>query len=534
MNICLLSVVILPLCIMGFECPDEISRVCTCYTTYTGSVRREERRHVDCSSRELRKVPYLDFREGSRLYEIRLQNNSITSLQARDFARKTHVRILDISGNPVGSSLRKSLLKKTVRGIKVLKVRDIGLDLQNMTSLNFVKDLHTLEELDLSGNLEFGVEMLPAIFVEQEIHSLKVLSLSLCRIRDINPHGFIGLNNLREMDLSQNYLSRVPRALNRLSLLRKLTLRENDITVIYHGDFTELNCLEELDLSKNLLGQIEAFRNGALFGLGNSLTRFHLHNTHLGFFPTRTLSELKELKHLDISHNTMRLLTNVSFSGRYSLTFLDISGNPWILDNQMFDGVKDSLVTLRMSNAGMTSVPRIALEKLHKLRNLDLSNNELGSLDNDSIYGISARRLSFRGNKISYISADTFSHYKRPLDIDLSQNTLGSLGFVFESEKCTFYNLNISYNGFLCDCQIEQLVNSRRVFDLFANCILKTGQKVAISNESMIYNLEKHCGKSSRTFCLWWAPKSGTSLFGTNPVLTLFLLLCVFYLLTSS
>lgn len=530
MNICLLSVVILPLCIMGFECPDEIRRACTCYTTFTGTVRREERRHVDCSSRELRKVPYLNFREGSRLYEILLQNNSITSLQTGDFAHKIHVRILDISGNPVGSSLQKSLLKKSISGLKVLRAKDIGLDLQNMTSLNFVKDMHTLEELDLSGNMEYGVEMLPAIFVEQEIHSLKILSLSLCRIRDINPHGFIGLNNLREMDLSQNYLSRVPRALNRLGLLRTLTLRENDITVIYHGDFSDLNCLEELDLSKNLLGQIEAFRNGALFGLGNSLSRFHLHNTHLGFFPTRTLSGLKELKHLDISHNSMSLLTNISFAGSYSLTFLDISGNHWIIDDQMFDGVKDSLVNLRMSNIGITSVPRIPLAKLHKLRNLDLSNNELGSLDNESINGVSARRLSFRGNKISYISADAFSHYKRPLDIDLSQNVLDSLRFVFESEKCTFYRLNITYNGFLCDCQTEKLVNSRRAFDLYGNCILKSGQKVALSNGSMVHNLEKHCGTSPRTFCLWWAPKSRTSFAALSPVLTLLMLSHVFYL----
>lgn len=523
MNICLPVLVVLPLCIMGFKCPDGLSRICSCYTTYSGTIRREERLHVDCSSRELKHVPYLDFREGTRLYELLLQNNSITTFSAEDFARKVYVRHLDISGNPFGMSLESFLLKNSVIGLKTLKVKDIGLDLQNMTSLHFLRDVHSLEELDLSENLEYGVNMLQAIFVENEVHSLKILRLALCRIRDINPHAFIGLNNLREMDLSQNYLSRVPRAVNRLGLLRKLNLRENDITVVYYGDFSDLNCLEELDLSKNLLGQIEAFRNGALFGIGSSLTHLYLHNTHLGFIPTRTLSELKKLMHLDISHNTITLMSNISFSGKYRLKFLDISGNPLIIDNNMFNAVKDSLVTLRMRRLGLTSVPKIPIRELQKLRNLDLSYNEVHTINNDSITGISARRLSFRGNKIRYVSSDAFSHYKRPLDIDLSENVLDSLEFVFKSEKCTFYKLNITHNGFMCDCQIERVVNSKRIFDLDGNCILKTGQMVSLINGSMTQDLEKRCGKSPQTFCLWWAPKSNASTSCISFLLTVLL-----------
>lgn len=516
MIICFTVLVVLPLCIMGFKCPDDVSRVCSCYTTFSGSVIREEHLHVNCSSRELKHVPYLDFNEGSRLYELHLQNNSITTLSSNDFARKTHVRYVDISGNPLGMSLENLLLKKSVTGLKILKAKDIGLDLQNITSLHFLRNVHSLEELDLSGNMEYGVDMLQTIFVEHEIHSLKILSLSLCRIRDINPHAFIGLNNLREMDLSQNYLSRVPRAINRLGLLRKLSLRENDITVIYYGDFSDLNCLEELDLSKNLLGQIEAFRNGALFGIGNSLTHLYLHNTHLGFIPTRTLTELKKLRYLDISHNSITLMTNTSLSGKYHLSFLDISGNSLHVDDEMFTGVQDSLVELRMRGIGITSVPRVPIMKLRKLRTLDLSYNKLLTLNNDSIVGISARRLYFRGNKISYISPDAFSHYTRPIDVDLSKNVLDSLQFIFESEKCTFYKLNISSNGFLCDCQIAKAVNSKRVYDLKGNCILKSGQTVSFSNNSLVHLLEKQCGKSSQTFCLWWAPKSNCSVPGAG------------------
>lgn len=520
----LLIIAVFPSCIVGFVCPDDISRVCTCYTTFTGVIRREEQRHVDCSSRQLKQVPYMDFNKGTRLKELHLQNNSITSLYASDFARKVRVHYLDISSNPIGNSMDNSLLKKSVIGLKTLQAKEIGLDLQNVTSLQFLNDMHSLEELDLSRNMEYGVDMLQAIFVENDIHSLKKLSLSLCRIKAVNTHAFIGLNNLRELDLSQNYLSRVPRALNRLGLLRKLTLRENDITVIYHGDFSDLNCLQELDLSKNLLGQMEAFRNGAMFGIGNSLTHFYLHDSHMAFIPTRTLSELKRLTHLDISHNSMTLLTNMSFLGQYRLQFLDISGNNWNIYDDMFGGIKDTLVTLRMRRAGLTFIPRKALTTLTHLRILDLSHNELRYLNNDSITGISARRLFFRGNQIRYVSSDAFSHYIRPIDLDLSGNVLDSLSFMFESDKCSFYNLNITNNGFLCDCQIEQTVNSKRAYSLAGNCILNTGQAVPLTNETMTRDLERQCGKSSATFCLWWAPRSAASAAYFNHVLTVFAL----------
>jgi Leucine-rich repeat (LRR) protein len=404
--------------------------------------------------------------------------------------------------------MEKNFMHNSFIGLQILKASEISLDLQNESCLMFLKHLHSLEELDLSRNMEYGVEMLPAIFAENELHSLQRLSLSLCRIKDINPHAFIGLNNLREMDLSRNYLTRVPRALNRLALLRRLNLRENDITVIYHGDFNEINCLEELDLSKNLLGQMEAFRYGALFGIGNSLQTLILKDSHLSLIPTKAISELKKLNHLDISDNMIIFMNNESFKGAYKLTHLDISGNPWLIDNDMFDSVKDTLVTMRMRKMGLTFLPRIPLQRLNALRTLDVSNNDLMYINNETVSGITARRLSFQANRIRYVSADAFAHYRRPIDLDLSMNILDSLDFVFNSEKCTYYKLNISNNGFLCDCQIENLVNSKRIHSLVGNCILKTGELVSLSNESMTRDLERHCGTTEESFCLWWVPKS--------------------------
>ncbi|KAL4235579.1 volume-sensitive anion channel [Mactra antiquata] len=499
--------------VLAYMCPDKLRHTCTCYTTSGGIVRRIEYVHVDCSSKELKSVPDMGFHEGARIHELYLQNNSLTTLLSNGYTWNVRVTYLDISKNPISSSLETLMLKYFVSGLKVLIARDIGLDLQNFTSLAFLKGVHTLTELDLSGNMEYGVEKLPAIFVENDLKSLKILHLSLCRIKDINVHAFIGLNSLTEIDLSRNYLTRVPRALSRLPNLKKLNLSENDIRAIYHGDFTDLAGLEELDLSKNTFSKRDSFRNGALFGLENSLRQLFLHGTKMSVIPTRSLSELKRLTHLDISRNNMKSMQNSSFRGKYKLEFLDISDNSWFFKDDMFSNFKDSLLTLRMRNVDLPYLPRVPLAMLKRLRNLDASNNNIIYINNDTLAGISARRLSFRGNKVRFVTPDAFRHYKRPLDLDLSDNVLDSLNFIFESDKCTFYKLNITNNGFLCDCQIERTINSNIVHDLIGDCFLKEGLAVSLTNKSMVANIEKKCGKSEPTFCFWWLPKSTANVF---------------------
>lgn len=511
--------------VAAYQCPDSIQRTCNCYTTSSGIVRRTQYMHVDCSSRELKNVPRMGFYQGARIRELCLQNNSLTTLRSNDLNWKFHINYLDISQNPIASSLDTLLLKDFVIELNILIAQDIGLDLQNFTSLSFLKGVRTLNELDLSGNMEYGVEKLPAIFVENDLGSLKILHLSLCRIKDINVHAFIGLKALEEIDLSRNYLTRVPRALSRLPALKKLNMSENDIRTLYHGDFTDLAGLEVLDLSKNSFSKRDAFRNGALFGLENSLKRLFLHDTQISVIPTRALSELKKLTHLDLSHNQLNSMTNKSFQGKYKLQFLDISDNSWFVNDDMFANFKDSLLTLHMRNVDLPYLPRIPLASLKRLRLLDAANNNIIYMNNDTLAGISARRLSFRSNKVRFVTADAFKHYRRAVDLDLSDNVLDSLNFLFESEDCTYFKLNISNNGFLCDCQIERVINSEVVHTLIGDCIMKDGQTVSFTNRSMVRGLEKKCGKTNPIFCFWWLPKSAAGTLHTSCIYLISILL---------
>ena len=506
--------------VASFTCPDKVNIQCTCHQSGWA-----DHGTVDCSSRELYQTPIFDFNKRTSVKKLDLKNNSLIELDPKAFAKKVRIKEIDVSYNPIGPSLPRALFREII-GLKVLRLREVGLNLQSHNALLFIEDCITLEELDLSRNFEHGVRMLPPFFVDTNVHTLKILSLSHCRIESINAHAFIGLNNLRELDLSENFLKRVPRAMNRLALLRKLSLRGNDITVIHKADFIDLHCLEELDLSVNLLGQLIAFQKGSFLGLRNSLTRLYLRDVHLAFIPRDTLADLKRLKTLDLSFNNIQIMASDAFEGKYNLESLDISSNPWLIDENMFQSVQDSLLKLTFRRVGLTNIPTIPLSKLTKLRELDVAYNRITTLTNNSLGGIKARKLYFGGNRIRYINPSAFEHYLRPIILDVSNNVLDSLDFVFQSQLCTFYGLNISRNGFLCDCQIESLINSKRVETLHGDCMLKSGQLVSLANSSMRNRIEQTCGKTERTFCFWWIAKSSTaglSLLETVLVLTLFI-----------
>lgn len=502
-------------------CSPEVAQMCNCYTEYVGTAQIEERHYVDCSSRGLYQLPILNFRAETKLFKLSLANNTLITLSPLIFPERLNLQIIDISKNPIGNALLEDFFASHTTNLKSLIAQEIGLNLRR--SISFLRGLHSLEELDLSRNLEYAVQKLPELFYDTELHSLQTLSLSLCRISDIAENALQGLNNLRELDLSLNFLSSVPRAVRSLSLLKKLNLRENDITIIHRGDFGDLHCLEELDLSINLLGQLGAFSDGAFTGMENSLRFLSLRDCHVALIPTLALSELNKLKHLDISHNKISYMNNRSFTGKYQLETLDISANRWLIDDDMFDGVESSLQTLIMRSVGLSYFPAVPLSKLLHLRHLDLSNNLIKGIYNETISQITARKLYFSGNKISYISPYAFSYYSLPIVLDVSENILQSLDFVFKAPKCTFYYLNVSDNGFSCNCAIEKLVNSKRVKHLTGNCALSDGKIYPFSHVTS--QVERKCGKSSATFCFWWVPKNSCDFTVSSNVMYVFLVL---------
>ncbi|TYH82254.1 hypothetical protein ES332_D02G046700v1 [Gossypium tomentosum] len=171
------------------------------------------------------------------------------------------------------------------------------------------------------------------------------------------------LSNLEILDLSENYLNdSILLSLSELSSLWYLDLSDNKFERSSHlrdGTQLSLTNLEELDLSDNL------FRNNTISFLQglSSLKSLTLYGNDLqGSLDTKGLSNLTNLKKLDLSENQIESFQSIKDGGRIlELTHLE----ELYLDGNLFN----------------TSV-FASLNKLSNLKSLSIRGNELkGSID---------------------------------------------------------------------------------------------------------------------------------------------------------
>ncbi|XP_045102065.1 uncharacterized protein LOC123498727 isoform X2 [Portunus trituberculatus] len=157
--------------------------------------------------------------------------------------------------------------------------------------------------LDLRHN---NLKILPRdSFVYTGLVNLQKVWLNFCNLIKLEEGAFRMLNNVVELDLSNNYLQGVPSdALADLPGLRVLRMAHNGLTVLPASAFLPVPDLVQLDLSHNTISEIES---GALRSLA-SLGVLNLSGNKLA---SLDVDELKALMSLRVAH---------------------MDGNPWRCD----------------------------------------------------------------------------------------------------------------------------------------------------------------------------------------------------------
>ena len=186
-----------------------------------------------------------------------------------------------------------------------------------------------LTHLDLSNN--WPLKELPEnAFISSP--NLQYLILSKTNVVRINSHAFIGVNQLKYLDMSENSLggTNIPgKALSKMPKLETLLLHHNKISTIKTGDplFRGLQSLKTLDLSNNDCGQIPS---DIFTGLGN-LRTLHLEGNKLGSslsnFGSELFSDLGNLTSLHLESNLIKTLPASLFKGLKSLKNMSLSSN---------------------------------------------------------------------------------------------------------------------------------------------------------------------------------------------------------------
>lgn len=232
----------------------------------------------------------------STLRTLYAQNNKISGTAA--IGAMSGLRELDLSSNPIGDF---SGLKK-LRELKVLLMKDCGVDDEGVSYLEYISSLTRLEldrNPDITGAaMDSFQRAVPGCTL---IHSDLVFTLEI--------GGQSVRTDIRELDISYTGTSDLSQ-LGSMEYLQKLDLSGNSITNIYVFNYSgSRQTLTELNLSDNALEDITP------------------------------LSCLKALETLDLSDNSVdSVKTLMSMTG---LKKLDLSGNP--LTDEQIESLREAL-----------------------------------------------------------------------------------------------------------------------------------------------------------------------------------------------
>ncbi|XP_052826356.1 insulin-like growth factor-binding protein complex acid labile subunit [Octopus bimaculoides] len=478
------------------ECPSTVP--CNCSVT-VDEMTLDFLLMVNCSSRGLSKFPELKFHDKSKVRLIDLRNNSLGAIPPNAFPN-IKIEVLDFSYSE-NLTIHKDALQPIRDYLQKIILVEMGINFQEQ--LYFLHDMIQLREIVLDKNGGWLIPFPGAYFRGLRLLSLNKLSLKSCGIFRISWGAFVELDQLQELDLSKNFLTKIPSEISRLRKLRKLVLNSNQINTIPENTFQNLKDLRELYLVSNQLLSTTSIHKDSFGGLANSLRLIDFSNNDMPAVPIHGLKYMDSLETLILSDNRISYLANDSFNGTFRLKSLDISGNRIEIEEDMFTGLEDSLVTLYMKNTRLDHMPVKALKHLHKLTFIDVSYNNFQDIDGNFFRGLKARNIVMRSMRIRDITPQAFTPLKRPIVLDIAGNKVNDVTFVVQAPQCTFYELNLSENPIDCSCKVERIINSGSVERLNGSCYTPVHYHGYKLNESFGLTLKKTCGSTERIFCDW-------------------------------
>jgi hypothetical protein len=211
-----------------------------------------------------------------------------------------------------------------------------------------------------------------------------------------------------------------------------------------------------------------------------------------------------------------QILSKLAFNGLQSLQKLSITncGNLEILDQNFLEPFAETLTDLSIFGiANPFSLSKVfgsSKFKLQKIANVNLKNNNLGSINAGSFTGIADRveLLYLMNSKIQTIAANTFVNFGNLTGVSLFSNELTTLpdGVFDNLIKKTKMAISLDDNKWNCNCDFlkvqEMLAENRDIFRGSIKCAapeeLKGRQivEVELCNEDPVETTLGECSGS--------------------------------------
>lgn len=167
-------------------------------------------------------------------------------------------------------------------------------------------------------------------FVFNHLRALKILRLSNNHIHIIKPSAFYGLNNLTELDLSNNEIknicpvfstSKFPRP-----VLTTLNLSKNKIKQLTDSCFVGTPNLRNLNLGENEINQISSNAFKSL----KYLEILYMQDNNITELLDGTFDDLIHLKILDLRINSIKIISETIFIHLNNLEMINLASNEGI------------------------------------------------------------------------------------------------------------------------------------------------------------------------------------------------------------
>ncbi|XP_029974237.1 toll-like receptor 9 [Salarias fasciatus] len=382
---------------------------------------------VDCKARPLTRIPFI---KADSVGLIDLTQTKIHQVQEHAFDGLPNLHTIKIRGNCQPGKLRaltnhhcKMVINENA--FKSLqKLKYLYLSGNSLTSIPRLPE--SLKVLDLQNNCIFnishhlGTPHLESLFLSSNCFYANPCNQSFY----ISEEVFRKLPKLKHLQLGYNNLTAIPKGLP--PSLEYLDLRENTITEVAEGAFSNLTHLKHLTLEWNCQRCDHAARPcfpcpnnlplllhpNSLFAVNSSLSYLSLRGNSLRTFPQGLFTPLVHLKRLDISDNLLACaIQNGTFFG-------ELKGLLWISLIYNYE----PLVTFQE----LILSPHIS--KMSSLQEILLTGNFFRTLSKESLKVLSELRnltkIELRMNFINSSDLIFVKELQSLIFIDLSQNML--------------------------------------------------------------------------------------------------------------
>ncbi|CAD1469924.1 unnamed protein product [Heterotrigona itama] len=440
---------------------------------------------IDLSYNNLTEIHNAVFQTLFSLRFLNLSHNSLEKIKPSTFGPLPTLLELDMSYNQLNDVARGSLTRLpscrslTVKNNRLTKIFQLPISLSN---------------LDFSEN---WLEEIPTTDVWPTMNALLSLDLSGNRLADNLKHGsFENLLTLRALNLQSNNITRPPwEALSTLTSLQYLHMQDNQLTELGKSAFGRLPIVFELNLANN---QIQNVSTRAFEGLLQLLT-LNLTNNKLTYIPNEAFQTLVSLRSLDLSHNKLERLDNKThglLDDCLSLERLNLSHNkisfvtkktfpndPWVpyrlkevdlsyntmpvLTHEFTVGAKkfqylnvshNNINEIRKCEYSSIQIPNV-IGNLTAIQTLDLSYNEISDLSEPDIFDppTNLTNLYLSYNRLTHLPLNKILPLPNLKIFDVESNSIGVFSDTFMNIIENGTKLRYHGNPLHCDCYVRPL-----------------------------------------------------------------------------